>query len=98
VTNASTGTRSGNGLRYAAAGVGLLLMVVPVLVPFYTALGLAAPLWVVAAMLVLWVVMFITGLVLFRRRPFVVLALPFVALAVCFAVVYAGDAWWGWTA
>jgi hypothetical protein len=64
----------------------------------YGASALVAPLWAVAVLVALWLVQFVLACRWFRRRPYAVLALPVVALAVWLAVIFAGEALFGWTA
>lgn len=64
----------------------------------YGASGLLAPPVGVVVLFALWAGLLV---VLLRWRParrWLLLAVPVAALAVWFAVVSAGDAWFGWTA
>ena len=65
---------------------------------FYGFVGLVAPWWVVPLMLLLWVALAVIAWQSAESRPGVSLAMPVVAMALWFAIVYAGGAWWGWTA
>jgi hypothetical protein len=60
--------------------------------------GLVAPLWAVALLLVVWVVLTAVLVVLARRRRYWVLAVPVGAFVVWLAMLSVGDAWLGWTA
>lgn len=59
--------------------------------------GLIAPVWAVAALVLLWLA---AAVVLWRvrRRPIVALLVPLVTAALWWAAVTAGDAWLGWGA
>ena len=60
--------------------------------------GLVAPLWAVALMSLVWLVLLVVGTRWFMRHPWRVAALPVVVLVVWFAAVSAGAAFLGWTA
>jgi hypothetical protein len=64
----------------------------------YGASALVAPLWAVAVLVALWLVQFALACRWFGRRPYAVLAMPVVALVVWLAVIFAGEALFGWTA
>ncbi|MGH3317735.1 MAG: hypothetical protein ACRDO0_16470 [Nocardioidaceae bacterium] len=64
----------------------------------YGASALVAPLWGVAVLVALWLVQFVLACRWFSRRPYAVLAMPVVALVVWLAVIFAGEALFGWTA
>ncbi len=64
----------------------------------YGASALVAPLWAVAVLVALWLVQFVLACRWFSRRPYAVLAMPVVALVVWVAVIFAGEALFGWTA
>jgi hypothetical protein len=64
----------------------------------YGASALVAPLWAVAVLVALWLVQFVLACRWFGRRPYAVLAMPVVALVVWLAVIFAGEALFGWTA
>ena len=64
----------------------------------YGASALVAPLWAVAVLVALWLVQFVLACRWFSRRPYAVLAMPVVALGVWLAVIFAGEALFGWTA
>lgn len=64
----------------------------------YGASALVAPLWAVAVLIALWLVQFVLACRWFSRRPYAVLAMPVVALGVWLAVIFAGEALFGWTA
>lgn len=74
-----------------------LVLHLPVLV-WYAATSLLAPVWAVAGLLVVWLVLLIAGFRLVRTRPWLVAAIPLLDAAIWFAVVSAGDAFLGWTA
>jgi hypothetical protein len=60
--------------------------------------GLVAPLWAVALMSLVWLVLLVVGTRWFMTHPWRVAALPVVVLVVWFAAVSAGAAFLGWTA
>ena len=82
--------------RYIAAAVAMLALLA--LAPFYFAAGLMAPGWAVVLLVVIWVALFVLGVVWFRRRPLWTLPLPVVALIVWWGGLSAGEALLGWTA
>ncbi|HEX2150019.1 MAG TPA: hypothetical protein VHI31_07620 [Actinomycetota bacterium] len=63
---------------------------------FFLVSGLAAPLWAVILLLVIWAALLAWGYSI-RRKPLVLLV-PFAAAAVWFAVVQGGSMIFGWTA
>jgi hypothetical protein len=65
---------------------------------WYLASGLVAPLWAVIGLLVIWAVLLVVGLRLWRTRPAWMLAVPVAAVVIWFAVISAGDAFLNWTA
>ena len=65
---------------------------------FYGFVGLVAPWWAVPLMILLWVVLSVIARQNAATRPGVTLVMPVVALALWFAIVFAGGAWFGWTA
>ncbi|MGH8946072.1 MAG: hypothetical protein ACRDVL_07985 [Acidimicrobiia bacterium] len=65
---------------------------------FYLGAGLLAPLYAVAALLAVWVVLLALAIWQWRRRPWWVLVTPFVAGAIWFGVLTLGDIFLGWTA
>ena len=64
----------------------------------YGAAGLVAPAWAVAALIAVWLVLFVLACRWFGRRPYRVLALPVVAALLWVAAITAGVAYLGWTA
>lgn len=68
------------------------------ILPYYLAAGLVAPLWAVIVLVVVWVLLFGLGVAWFRRAPYRVLALPFVAVLIWFGGVSLGEWLLGWTA
>lgn len=83
-------------LRYLAAGLGMALLLV--MAPLYLSAGLIAPLWAVLLLIGFWVLLMVLGVLWFRRRPFLVLALPLLAAAVWWLSMAAGEQLLGWTA
>ena len=73
--------------------VGHLVMLV-----WFAASGLVAPLWAVAGLLVVWAVLLVVGLRLRRRRPALMLLMPILDVAIWVAVINAGERFLGWTA
>jgi hypothetical protein len=65
---------------------------------FYGFVGLVAPWWAVPLMILLWVVLSVIAWQNAATRPGVTLVMPVVALALWFAIVFAGGAWFDWTA
>lgn len=59
--------------------------------------GLVAPLWAVALLMAIWVVLLITGY-RYRHRPLIVLMMPVAAAVAWFVVVQGGSMLFGWTA
>jgi hypothetical protein len=78
-----------------AAAVALVAMV-PVGV-FYAASGLLVPGPWVYLLWLLYVVLLALSLLLARRRSYLVLAVPVAGAATWFAILQAGETWWGWT-
>jgi Flp pilus assembly protein TadB len=79
-----------------AWGIGLfghLVMLV-----WFAASGLVAPLWAVGGLLVLWAVLLVIGVRLRRRRPALMLLIPFLDVGVWVGVINAGERFLGWTA
>ena len=83
-------------LSYVAAGLGLAAMLG--LGIFYAASTLVAPLWAAIILWVIWVVLFVLGIVWLRRHPLRVLALPVAAAAIWYTGITAGEQFLGWTA
>ncbi|MET1006238.1 MAG: hypothetical protein ABWX96_11850 [Propionibacteriaceae bacterium] len=83
-------------LPYIGAGVAMLALLV--LAPFFLASGLVAPLWAVIVLCAIWVALFVTGILWFKRRPLWTLPLPVVAVLIWLGGVSAGEALLGWTA
>jgi hypothetical protein len=73
--------------------VGHLVMLV-----WFAASGLVAPLWAVGGLLLVWAVLLVVGLRLRRRRPALMLLMPVVDVAIWVAVINAGERFLGWTA
>jgi hypothetical protein len=73
--------------------VGHLVMLV-----WFAASGLVAPLWAVGGLLLVWAVLLVVGLHLRRRRPALMLLMPVVDVAIWVAVINAGERFLGWTA
>jgi hypothetical protein len=88
--------REGRTARYVLAALALAAMLA--LAPFFLASGLMAPGWAVTLFLVVWLGLFLLGVVWIRRRPLWVLPLPFVAALIWLGGMSAGGAWLGWTA
>ena len=83
-------------VQRVAAGVGVLGLLAAL--PFYLASGLAAPLWAVVALWVVWLGLGLLALRWFRSHPWVVLLLPVVALAIWWGALTLGVLLLGWTA
>lgn len=83
-------------LPYVGAGVAMLGLLV--LAPFFLASGLVAPLWAVIVLCAIWLALFVTGIVWFKRRPLWTLSLPVVAVIIWLGGVSAGEALLGWSA
>lgn len=64
----------------------------------YAASGLVAPGWAVAALLSLWLVLFVVGCRWWTRHPGWVPLLPLAGVVLWVGAVAAGGAWLGWTA
>ena len=69
-----------------------------VMLVWFAACGLVAPLWAVGALLVVWLVLLVIGLRLRRRRAGLMLLIPLVDVAVWVATINAGEHFLGWTA
>ncbi|MEU8001430.1 hypothetical protein AB0B66_09750 [Catellatospora sp. NPDC049111] len=69
-----------------------------VLLPYYLASGLVAPLWAVIVLVAVWAALGVLAIRWWRSRPFLVPLVPVIAVAVWFAGISAGEAWLGWTA
>ena len=69
-------------------------------VGFYTlATGLLAPLWAVAAFVVIWIGALVWLIALLRSpRPWLAVIVPFANAAFMFLALYLGDVVLGWTA
>jgi len=65
---------------------------------YYAVSGLLAPLWAVAGLLVIWVILLVVGLRLRNRRPWWMLAVPVADLVIWLIVITAGEVFLGWTA
>jgi len=66
--------------------------------PFFVASGLAAPLWAVVLLLILWLALLVVAIRQFSRMPWLVPALPFVAAAVWWLTMTLGESVLGWQA
>ncbi len=69
-----------------------------VLLPYYLASGLVAPLWAVIVLVAVWAALLVVALRLWKARPFLVPLVPIAAVAIWFAAIAAGETWLGWTA
>jgi hypothetical protein len=65
---------------------------------WYAASGLVAPLWAVAVLLAIWVLVLIVGLRLRTRRPWLMLAAPVLDVVIWVAAISAGESFLDWTA
>ncbi|KGN42576.1 hypothetical protein [Knoellia aerolata] len=83
-------------LERAAASVGVLGLVA--VLPFYVSSGLAAPLWAIILLLLLWAALAVCAVRWFTRRPWVVLVLPVVAVVVWLLALTLGEQLLGWQA
>lgn len=83
-------------LERVAAIVGVLGLFA--VLPFYLASGLAAPLWAIVVLLAFWLLLLVTAIRWFTRRPWVILAMPFVAAAVWWLTLTVGEQTLGWQA
>jgi hypothetical protein len=66
--------------------------------PWYAASGLVAPLWAVVGLLGVWLVLLAAGVRWRRYRPLWMLLVPVVDVVVWFATISASEALGGWTA
>ena len=64
----------------------------------YLVSGLVAPFWAVLALLAWWCVLAVAGVLLWRRRRYLVLIVPAVALVTWIALLWFGGEVLGWTA
>ena len=64
----------------------------------YLVSGLVAPAWAVITLLVWWGLLAAGGVVLWRRRSYLVLLVPVVGLVTWIAVLWFGGEMLGWTA
>ena len=83
-------------LAKVARVLGVLAQVV--LLPYYLASGLVAPLWAVIVLVALWAALLVLAIRWWRTSPFLVLLVPVGSVAVWFTAISAGEAWLGWTA
>ena len=60
--------------------------------------GLLAPWWGVTILLFKWLVLLMVAIRWWTPRPRATVALPVVDCILWLAILYAGEAWWGWTA
>jgi hypothetical protein len=86
-------TSRGAGIAWWVGFVGHLLVL-----PWYLASGLLAPLWAVVGLVGVWLVLLAAGAQLRRNRPLWMLLIPVVDVAVWFATIAAGEALGDWTA
>ena len=91
----ATGERRRSLWPGVAAGVALLAMA-PVGF-FYAVSGLVVPGPWLFLLWLLYGVLLAAAVWLTRRRSYAVLAVPVVAGVAWFAIISAGEAWWGWT-
>lgn len=79
--------------------LGILGIVLHVVVGyFYVAAGLVTPAPWLVGFLILWVVLLVVAISLFRRHPLWVLVVPVLALGLLVGGVSLGEALLGWTA
>ena len=83
-------------LAHVAGGLALAVLLAGSV--FFFAVGLLAPLWAVIVFVVIWVTLFVLGVLWIRRHPLRVIALPVIAAAVWFGGLTAGERLLGWTA
>ena len=81
-------------LSYIGAGLALAAMLG--LLVFYAASTLVAPLWAAIVLWVIWVSLFVLGILWLRRHPLRVLLLPIAAAAIWYGGISAGEAFLGW--
>jgi hypothetical protein len=96
VTESTTKPTRPARLPQIAWGIGLaghLVMLV-----WFAASGLVAPVWAVAGLLVVWAGLLVIGLRLRRRRPGWMLLIPFLEIGLWVGVINAGERFLGWTA
>ena len=83
-------------LAYVAGGLALAVLLAGSV--FFFAVGLLAPLWAVIVFVLIWVTLFVLGVLWIRRHPLRVIVLPVIAAAVWFGGLAAGERLLGWTA
>jgi hypothetical protein len=96
VTESTTRAARAGGVRLFVWGFGLVGHLV--MLVWFAASGLVAPLWAVGGLLVVWAVLLLIGLRLRRRRPALMLLIPVVDVGIWVAVINAGERFLGWTA
>ena len=64
----------------------------------YLASGLVAPLWGMAVLWAIWIVLLIVLVRSWKESGIRVLAIPFVAAAIWFLVIWLGETFFEWTA
>jgi hypothetical protein len=69
-----------------------------VMLLWFGASGLVAPVWAVACLLAIWVVLLLAGYWLRANHPLWMLVIPAIDVAVWVAGISAGDAFLDWTA
>ncbi|KGN39541.1 hypothetical protein [Knoellia subterranea] len=69
-----------------------------VVLPLYVSSGLVAPLSAIVVLLGFWLLLLVTAIRWFSRRPWVILAFPFVAAAVWWLAITLGEQAFGWQA
>jgi uncharacterized SAM-binding protein YcdF (DUF218 family) len=78
--------------------LGLALLGHVAVAPFYIGSGLVAPGWAVLSLYVIWLLLLVGLVLLWRRRPAAALLVPLGAAALVFAVLGLGEQLLGWTA
>lgn len=80
----------------AASTLGIIGLFV--VLPFYAAAGLSAPLWAVVLLMLFWLVLLATAIRRFTEWPWVILAMPIAAAAVWWLTMTLGESVLGWQA
>lgn len=84
------------GWRHAWSVLGMMLLAG--WSPFYFAIGLVAPGWMMLVAVAVWGLLVGLGIWWFRRHPLRTLAVGIGAIALWFVAVYVFDSAFGWTA